>query len=319
MPMKISVVIPAYNEELLLPKLLTSLQEQTFKGGFEVIVVDNNSTDDTAKIAKTFGARVIREAKQGYANACNTGFYAAKGEIIARCDADFIVPKNWLLDIYSALTKNKKLVAIGGPTYPLESSFMENVFYYPAHLLYLYGLKLTNQGFLLTNMAVKKEAFLKTNGFNTIITFGEDREISQQLKQFGKVDVLPHLYVYTSVRRLKTMGCWKFFLGYFFKNHLDEMLKKNPTIGLNPIRKTYPAPKKVYRPWVYLTPLPATLATLLLLITGGYLFFNIPNENQEKTMLLLKDTQGKIYKMFAVETFEAMRTKQLLNLEKFIQ
>jgi len=62
--MKISVVIPAYNEEKLLKKTLESIRDQIEKP-FEIIVVDNNSTDKTAQVAKKMGAIVIKEVKQG--------------------------------------------------------------------------------------------------------------------------------------------------------------------------------------------------------------------------------------------------------------
>lgn len=86
----VSVVIPAYNEERYLAACLTSLQKQTLKN-FETIVVDNNSTDKTAEIARRFGAKVVKELKQGIIPARERGFREAKAEIIARTDADTIV------------------------------------------------------------------------------------------------------------------------------------------------------------------------------------------------------------------------------------
>ena len=69
----ISVVIPAFNEEKYLPACLEALKKQTFKN-YELIVVDNNSTDKTAQIAKKFGARVVKEKKQGRNMACGRCF-----------------------------------------------------------------------------------------------------------------------------------------------------------------------------------------------------------------------------------------------------
>ncbi len=93
---KVSVVIPAYNEESHLRLCLESVARQTVKP-FEVIVVDNNSTDATAAIARSFPfVRLISEKRQGVMYARDCGFDAARGEIIGRLDADSIVESNWI-------------------------------------------------------------------------------------------------------------------------------------------------------------------------------------------------------------------------------
>ena len=81
---KISLVIPAHNEEEGLSHLL-----QEYPGYIdEVVVVDNNSTDRTAEVAASFGCRVVEEKKQGYGAAFKAGFKAATGDIIITMDAD---------------------------------------------------------------------------------------------------------------------------------------------------------------------------------------------------------------------------------------
>jgi glycosyltransferase involved in cell wall biosynthesis len=94
--MKISIVIPVYNEAERLDTCLRSIAAQTTKP-YEVIVVDNNSTDTSATIANSFGfVRFLREPKQGVLHARTRGFNAAMGDIIARIDADSILPANWV-------------------------------------------------------------------------------------------------------------------------------------------------------------------------------------------------------------------------------
>jgi glycosyltransferase involved in cell wall biosynthesis len=144
-----------------LPHLLQSLQKQTCTIPYEVIVVDNNSTDKTAEIAHKYGAKVVFEKTPGYAFACNAGFAAATGEIIARADADYVQPPEWLQNIWDAFEKDPKLVALGGPLYPLESHVLENVFYYPSIVIWMYLLKLLGRGFLFPNMAVKNHFMRK--------------------------------------------------------------------------------------------------------------------------------------------------------------
>ncbi|MGC9019569.1 MAG: glycosyltransferase family 2 protein, partial [Candidatus Bipolaricaulaceae bacterium] len=81
------MVIPALDEEKELGECLTSLARQNFSA-FEVIVVDNGSTDRTASIAEEWGARVVVEGRRGPGYAREAGFRAAKAPIIASTDAD---------------------------------------------------------------------------------------------------------------------------------------------------------------------------------------------------------------------------------------
>lgn len=92
----VSIVIPAYNEEGQLALCLDAIARQTVKP-FEVIVVDNNSTDNTVKIAGKYPfVTVLRERRQGVVHARNTGFNAARGDIIGRIDAETVLPPDWV-------------------------------------------------------------------------------------------------------------------------------------------------------------------------------------------------------------------------------
>lgn len=92
----ISIVIPAYNEENHLKTCLDAIQNQSVKPD-EVIVVDNNSTDHTARVARGYAfVRLLAEKKQGVVFARDRGFNAAKSDIIGRIDADTVLPPNWV-------------------------------------------------------------------------------------------------------------------------------------------------------------------------------------------------------------------------------
>jgi glycosyltransferase involved in cell wall biosynthesis len=71
--MRVSVIIPAYNEEALIPLILACLRKQDFRGEREVIIVDNNCNDGTAEVAERWGARVVWEQRQGYVYALIRG------------------------------------------------------------------------------------------------------------------------------------------------------------------------------------------------------------------------------------------------------
>lgn len=91
-----SLIIPCYNEAALLPACFAAIQAQTVPPD-EILVIDNNSTDKTAKIARKYpGVRVIRERQQGLIPSRNRGFNEAKGDILARIDADARIDPDWV-------------------------------------------------------------------------------------------------------------------------------------------------------------------------------------------------------------------------------
>lgn len=93
-----SIVVPARNEEKLLAQCLKSLLEQDYVGDYEIIVVDNASTDRTAEIASGFGVKVVYEANVGTGPARQCGLLEARGEIIAFTDADYDELLQYLLE-----------------------------------------------------------------------------------------------------------------------------------------------------------------------------------------------------------------------------
>lgn len=96
---RISIIIPAYNEARTLPACLDAIAVQSVMPD-EVIVVDNNSTDETAAIARRYPfVRLVHEKSQGIVFARNAGFDAATGELLARIDADTHIPSDWVATI----------------------------------------------------------------------------------------------------------------------------------------------------------------------------------------------------------------------------
>jgi glycosyltransferase involved in cell wall biosynthesis len=92
----LSIVIPVYNEQDHIKACLDAIKLQTVQP-FEVVVVDNNSTDKTADIARQYSfVRIVREEKQGIVFARDAGFDAARGDIIGRIDGDSIIPHDWV-------------------------------------------------------------------------------------------------------------------------------------------------------------------------------------------------------------------------------
>jgi 1,2-diacylglycerol 3-alpha-glucosyltransferase len=199
----ITVVIPAYNEEDFIKITLSSIVDQTYKN-FELIVVDNNSTDKTGEIAKSFGARVIVEKKKGVAWARQAGFMAAQGSFIVTTDADTVVASDWVEKMAQGFS-DEKIVGFGGLNRlysgPVGSRAATR---YLATAFWVID-RIASHGWNLlgSNFGVRKSAFEKINGFNTSLTLGEDVDLSQRLKDVGKVKLDPTLLVYSSGRRFR--------------------------------------------------------------------------------------------------------------------
>ena len=200
----VSVIIPAYNEADFIRRALDSLLKQDCQN-FELIVVNNNSTDDTAEIARNYGAVVIREPKQGVAKARQAGFLVAKAGIIATTDADTKLPSDWISKIIKQFNDKPNLVAYGG-VYSLHSGPKLARWLFPkkAYWLWLMDKKLSGSWSLPgANMAVRKTAFAQVGGFNPELNLGEDADLSHRLSKIGKVLLDKKFLVSTSGRRYR--------------------------------------------------------------------------------------------------------------------
>lgn len=113
----ISVVIPCYNEEEGIRHVIGNMPSHVG----EIIVVDNNSTDATAEVARSLGAKVIFEPKQGYGNAYRAGMPIASGDIIATADGDGTYPTHYIPEMVDYLL-DKDLDFISACRFPLQNS-----------------------------------------------------------------------------------------------------------------------------------------------------------------------------------------------------
>src|SRR5438093_7685692 len=95
----VSIVVPARNEEELLPSCLRALTTQDYEGPLEIIVVDNGSTDRTAERARCSGVTVVCEPRHGYVIALARGFSAATGDIVAKTDVDTVPAQNGVSNV----------------------------------------------------------------------------------------------------------------------------------------------------------------------------------------------------------------------------
>jgi cellulose synthase/poly-beta-1,6-N-acetylglucosamine synthase-like glycosyltransferase len=219
-----SFVVPAYNEEALLPKTLEAIIEEVrhTRCEAEIIVVNNASSDSTAIVAKSFdGVRVVDEPMKSLVRARRAGFLAASGLLIANIDADTVLPKGWLHQVLHEFEANPALVALSGPYVYNDISRVAclgvRVFYLIGYCFYIlhrfgFGVGSMLQG---GNFVVKREALARIGGYNDAFVFyGEDTDVACRLVAVGDVKFTFRLWAFSSGRRLAKEGLARMAVRY---------------------------------------------------------------------------------------------------------
>lgn len=211
--MKISIIIPAYNEEKYIGKTLASIGKLKKKEDWdiEVIVINGGSTDNTVKVAKEYGVRVINEPHKGIGFARQQGLLHAKGEIVAYTDADTIVPEDWLLD-HLKILQEKDVVCSYGHFRVIDGKFP---YFHYINYIQPYALWICHHVFGKPaspgqNMAFWKDAAQKTGGFDKNLFVMEDVDFTNRMKKIGKV-IFRFQNIVTSSGRRSNEG-WRFFI-----------------------------------------------------------------------------------------------------------
>lgn len=261
----VSVVIPAYNEENYLLSCLESIKNQDYAAEYEVIVVDNASTDNTAQIARDWGAKVVYESKQSPACARQKGAEVATGKIIAFTDADTRAPTHWLSTIVWRFLCEPEIVSLSGPYAYCDAGRFSKITTYIGNFLTVITDQLFRKVFRKgsaiwgCNFAVRRSALLEVGGFDTSIKFyGEEYELSLRLKKAGKGCIMPRLFVLTSARRLKRIGIvnqyWNWIVDYFtvlfWYTPLPEKLEDWPSRAWQTFVASF-SWQRVRASWVY--------------------------------------------------------------------
>jgi glycosyltransferase involved in cell wall biosynthesis len=206
--MKISLIIPAHNEEKYIRDCLLSV-EKNGKDFFEVIVINNASNDKTSEIVKTFSfVRLINEPRKGLPITRNRGLKEAKGDILAYADADTKIPKGWVKRIIKEFQKDEKMVSMSGPYIYYDVSMFQKF------LVWMYWIILAWPSYFFTgymsvlgNFVARKTALEKIGGFSeNVIFYGDDTDISKKLHKIGRVKFFQTFYMLSSARRLKHEG-----------------------------------------------------------------------------------------------------------------
>lgn len=210
----VSIIIPAYNEADQIKACLAAIAKQTVMPD-EVIVVDNNSTDGTAVLARRFPfVRVLTEPRQGAVHARNSGFDAAQSDIIGRIDADTIIAQNWVESVQLVFGHGGPDAASGSVTYHgmVASRLLNKVDFGLRHYLaWALGREYALQG---ANMALRTAAWHRTKKL-TCRQGGmhEDFDLAIHLREAGFTTIFAPAMC-ASVTSRQAGSRWRDFASY---------------------------------------------------------------------------------------------------------
>jgi glycosyltransferase involved in cell wall biosynthesis len=240
---RFSIVIPCHNEANFIADTLDSLSRQDTTSKYEVIIVDNNCTDETVKIARQYSTRVVTEKRAGVCWARQAGTQAARGEIIISTDADTLFSDNWLSVIDKTFKYNKKVIAVSGPCRYIDGPWWGKFY---THILftisYIYSLIIGHPFYITaTNTAFKKSAW---QSYNTeCMQGGDELDLLHNLRTKGRVQFLNRNPTYTSGRRLSRGLLYNIFVTFIFyylgAYYLNKMFKRT-IIGSAPAFRDKP-------------------------------------------------------------------------------
>jgi glycosyltransferase involved in cell wall biosynthesis len=235
--MRLSFVIPAFNEEAYLPACLESIlaQTRTLAEPVEIIVVNNASTDRTREVALRYpGVQVVDEPRKGLPSARQAGFRASSGEWIANVDSDSRLTPGWIAQVLATFEAEPDLAALSGPIVYYDLTPHERIlvhgFYMMAWVTYVTNRYILRVGSMVQggNFVVRRSALEAIGGFDLAITFyGEDTDIARRLHDIGPVRFTFDLKMFSSARRLKKEGILTMAARYSM-NYLWTTFLKRP-------------------------------------------------------------------------------------------
>ncbi len=232
----VSVVIPAYNAADTLPACLWALRSQTYPDDrYEVIVVDDGSTDETAMIARRFGVHVISQVNRGQATARNRGAERARGDLLLFTDADCAPTRDWIARMVCAFA-DPDVVGAKGVYRTRQSSLVARFVQleYEDKCDRMRGLETID--FVDTySAAYQREVFCSAGGFDPTFRIDEDQELSFRLAEAGhRLVFAPEAQVFhTHVNQVGAYARRKFWIGYWkvrvVREHPDKLVRDSHT------------------------------------------------------------------------------------------
>lgn len=187
----ISIILGTYNDASYLGKSIETILGQSYKD-FELIIIDDGSTDNTQEVISKFKDKRIKLFKNqkstGVAKFRNWGIKQSKGKYIFFADSDAYMDKDWLKEGLATFKKNK-CIGVEGLTYYVSKGFKQTISDKPP------GTVETSGHYLGCNLAITREIWDKVGGFNEKFVYHSDREFILKALKFGEIPYCSNMLV----------------------------------------------------------------------------------------------------------------------------
>ena len=203
--MKLSIVVPAFNEEKLLGATLEAIREAARGLETELIVCDNNSTDRTAEIARQAGAKVVFEPVNQISRARNAGAAAAGGDWLVFVDADSLPEAALFADLAAAIASGRYVG--GGATVRFDAADRFSHAAVSTWNAISRGMRWAAGSFVFC----RADAFRAIGGFSTELFASEEIDFSRRLKRLGRLTILHRHPLRTSGRKVRLYSKREYF------------------------------------------------------------------------------------------------------------
>ncbi|MCL2043882.1 MAG: glycosyltransferase [Treponema sp.] len=204
--MKVSIIIPALNEEKLLPRLLESIKSQDFDD-CEVIVADANSQDRTREIVAHYGCTIVDGGLPAVGR--NAGAAAAQGDFLFFLDADVVLPKGFIRNVYEEM-QERYIDLATCEIRPLSDYRLDRVLHRMINLAVLLSLRIDPKAFGFC-IFITKRLFHRVGGFDETIFVAEDNDLVKRASLIRPLHYLNSAHILVSIRRFEKEGRFSYF------------------------------------------------------------------------------------------------------------
>jgi len=276
----VSIIIPVYNGDKYIKKCLDSLSRQTLPvSQYEIIIVDNGSTDKSIQVAENYRTRIVKEPKRGSYAARNKGIKIARGELIGFTDVDCLAADDWLEQAVKCDQDNENLDIIAGKVDFISDQPLNVWGYFDQNTFLNQEYAIKTGSAKTANMFVKRSLFNKVGLFDdNLFSGGDVHWTAKAVEKGAEIYYHPEAVVYHPVRNnFREIGSKCFRVGYGKGQLLGKGKEgwSDSTININHLKHPFSllgsglAHKKEKRSMFFLVRMMAAVFILSLIFLAG--------------------------------------------------